>query len=177
MRRDVGFAVCRPLIFLWVRQLKTKKWPRRGTGPKRNFDMHEINAPLGESKGNKNPVVSLTVEIGGELKTINFRRPSRGDADRTASTSMVPGRKSEGDVMKRRLRLVVDNMALNKLDAGTAEALFAAYRVALNRWHLSKSATDRLAARRAYNVWASSFLGERDSAAVKISSKRPWGFA
>jgi hypothetical protein len=35
--------------------------------------MHEINASLGESKGNKNSIVSLTVEIGGELKTVKGR--------------------------------------------------------------------------------------------------------
>ena len=35
--------------------------------------MVEINASLGESKSNRNPVVSLTVEIGGELKTIKGR--------------------------------------------------------------------------------------------------------
>jgi hypothetical protein len=118
--------------------------------------MNEINASLGESKGNKNSIASLTVEMGGELKTIKGRR------------------KSEGGVMKHRLRLVVDNRALNN---SSAELLFAAYRVALNRWHSTKSTIDRLAARRAYNAWASSFLGDRDSAAVKISSKRPWGFA
>jgi hypothetical protein len=135
--------------------------------------MVEINDSLGESKCNKNPIVSPTVETGGQLKTINFRRPSHGGADQTGRASMAPRRKSEGDVMKPRLRLVVDNGTFNN---ASAEALFAAYRVALNRWHSTKSARDRLAARRTYHVWASSFLGERE-AAVKISSKQPWGFA
>jgi hypothetical protein len=81
--------------------------------------------------------------------------------------------------MKPHLRLVVGNSCVNNPSAAlqSDEALFNAYRTALGRWHSTKLETDRIAACNAYNAWASSFLGEQDSAAVKISPKQLCGFA
>jgi hypothetical protein len=81
--------------------------------------------------------------------------------------------------MKRHLRLVLSNNGLNNTcaDSRTGEGLFNAFCAALERWHSTKLESDRIAARNAYNAWAYAFLGEQESAAVKISTEQPWGFA
>ena len=70
----------------------------------------------------------------------------------------------------RHLTLVVSNAAPASIDG-----LLKQYSAANERWQASRAEPDRIAARDAYNAWATAFLGD-DAAPLIIGNAQHWGF-
>jgi hypothetical protein len=76
--------------------------------------------------------------------------------------------------MSGHLRSVVGNGCPIRSAPTLCEALYDNYRAAHARWYSTKSNAAGLAARDAYNKWATAFLGEANSEPVKALAAKVW---